>query len=163
MPDMITDRSPYPMQHGLSALVHDVARLRRKLLDGALRPVGLTRAQRWMLIQLSQYAEARISQAELAQKMAVGPVSLGEKLQLLEGLGYVARTRSRTDRRQNILQLTDNGFEALHHSTELTQSFNARALAGLKGDELAAAERVLAAIHANLMELDDEQRNAPPI
>lgn len=153
------DRSPYPMRHSLSALVHDVARLRRKLLDGALRPIGLTRAQRWMLIQLSQFGEGGVSQAELAETMRVGPVSLGEKLALLEALGYVERRRNAVDRRQNIVQLTNTGYQALHHSTELTGAFNAQALAGLKGEELLMAERVLATIHANLMGMDDEARN----
>lgn len=162
MSEMIIDRSPYPMRRGLSAFVHDVARLRRKLLDGILRPIGLTRAQRWMLIQLSQFGEAGISQTELAETMGVGPVSLGEKLNLLETLGYVVRTRSAIDRRQNILQLTDYGFRALHHSTELTQAFNVRALAGIADSDLATAERVLAAIHANLTEMDEDVRAGPP-
>lgn len=152
------DRSPYPMRLSLSALIHDVARLRRKLLDGALRPTGLTRAQRWMLIQLSQFGEAGISQAELAATMNVGQVSLGEKLGLLEGLGYIVRERSATDRRQNIVKLTNAGYQALHHSTELTQGFNAVAQAGLSEAEVTAAERVMATIHANLMAMDGEAK-----
>lgn len=156
------DRSPYPMRYSLSALVHDVARLRRKLLDGTLRPTGLTRAQRWMLIQLSQFGEGGVSQAELAETMRVGPVSLGEKLALLEALGYVERKRNAVDRRQNIVRLTDGGYRALHQSTELTATFNAQALAGLRGEDLAMAERVLATIHANLTGMDDTARNDQP-
>ena len=148
------DRSPYPMRRSLGALVHDVARLRRKRLDEALRPIGLTRAQRWMLIQLSQFGDDGISQVELAQAMQVGAVSLGEKLRLLETAGFVARVRSGTDRRQNVVRLTDAGYRALHQSTDVTQRFNRQLLAGLGDEELAAAEHVLTVLHAALSAKD---------
>lgn len=154
MADLTVDRSPYPMRQSLSALVHDVARLRRKLLDDALKPVGITRAQRWMLIQLSQYGEEGVSQAELAQAMQVGPVSLGEKLSLLEAQGCVARIRRVTDRRRNRVRLTDAGYRALRDSTAFTQAFNRQVLAGVTDQELVMAERVLAVIHANLTKMN---------
>ncbi len=49
---MSDTRKPYPLRISLGFLVHDVARLRRTRLDAELRPLGITRAQRWMLIQL---------------------------------------------------------------------------------------------------------------
>ncbi|WP_327753859.1 MarR family transcriptional regulator (plasmid) [Sphingobium sp. SJ10-10] len=150
------DRSPYPMRPSLSALIHDVARLRRKLLDEALRPTGLTRAQRWMLIQLSQFGEEGVSQTELARAMQAGVVSLGEKLSLLEAQGYVIRVRSATDRRQNKVRLTDEGYNALHHSTALTQAFNRQAMRGATDHELAVAQAVLAEIRANLLAMDQD-------
>ncbi|WP_313809291.1 MarR family transcriptional regulator [Sphingobium sp.] len=142
------------MRRTLSALVHDIARLRRKLLDAALRPVGITRAQRWMLIMLSQYGEQGVSQVELAQAMQVGAVSLGEKLGLLETQGYVVRVRSASDRRRNKVRLSDAGYRALHDSTALTQAFNRQAMMGLTDQELAMVERALAVIHANLTRMN---------
>lgn len=148
------DRSPYPMRLSLSALIHDVARLRRKLLDEALRPVSLPRSQRWMLIQLSQFGGEGISQKELAKAMQVGPVSLGEKLSLLEAQGYVVRIRSQLDRRENKVRLTDAGYQALRRSTALTQAFNSRTAANVTDQELVVAEAVLAQIRANLVAMD---------
>ena len=148
-------RRPYPMRISLGFLLHDVARIRRKLLDGVLRPLELTRAQRWLLIQLSQFGDAGISQAELADKMDMGPVSLGEKVLLLEKLGHVVRDRSPIDRRQKILRLTPAGDEALQRSTELTKAFNSDVLAGISPEDLEAAERVLAAMRANLLKMDE--------
>lgn len=156
MPEMPSSpRKPYPLRITLSFLVHDVARIRRTLLDSVLRPLGLTRAQRWMLIQLSQFGEQGISQAELAESMHVGPVSLGEKLLLLEALGYVVRTRGTSDRRQKVVQLTDAGYNALGQSTRLTQGFNEQVLAGIAPQDVQTAERVLDAMRANLMAMSD--------
>ncbi|MFT4054152.1 MAG: winged helix DNA-binding protein [Novosphingobium sp.] len=150
---MSSAHAPYPLRHSLGALIHDVARLRRKHLDHALRPLGLTRSQRWMLIQLSQFAHGA-NQTELAESMNVGLVSLGEKLALLEGLGYVRRTRSDADRRQKRVQLTDAGYDALHRSTQISEGFNAEVLAGLDAGAVAAAEQVLAHMYRRLTERD---------
>lgn len=147
-------RRPYPLKISLSFLIHDIARIRRKLLDNVLRPLGLTRAQRWMLIQLSQVGDEGIIQAGLAETMHVGPVSLGEKLLLLEGLGYIRRDRAPDDRRQKLVRLTDAGFDALHKSTDITGAFNNQALAGISAGDIEIAERVLGAIRANLMRME---------
>lgn len=156
MPEMpSSSRRPYPLRITLGFLVHDVARIRRTLLDYVLRPLGLTRAQRWMLIQLSQFGEQGISQVELAESMHVGPVSLGEKLLLLEALGYVVRTRGASDRRQKLVQLTDAGYGAMGQSTRLTQGFNAQVLAGIAPQDVQTAERVLDAMRANLMAMSE--------
>jgi MarR family transcriptional regulator for hemolysin len=151
-----SSRTPYPLRISLSFLIHDVARIRRTLLDGVLRPLALTRAQRWMLIQLSQFGERGVSQAELAETMHVGPVSLGEKLLLLEASGYVARTRGEQDRRQKLVRLTGAGYDALDQSTQVAQAFNDRILADIAPDDLAAAERVLGAMRANMMRMQGE-------
>ncbi|MGK2908264.1 MAG: MarR family winged helix-turn-helix transcriptional regulator [Sphingobium sp.] len=148
-------RAPYPLRISLSFLVHDVARMRRTRLDAVLQPVGLTRAQRWILIQLSQYGEEGVSQALLAENMHAGPVSLGEKLLLLEALGYVVRMRGSLDRRQKLVRLTDAGYDALNQSTRLTKGFNDAVLAGVSPHEIDIAERVLSAMHANLIAMGD--------
>jgi MarR family transcriptional regulator, transcriptional regulator for hemolysin len=151
---MFPPRTPYILRHSLGALVHDVARLRRKHLDHALRPLGLTRAQRWLLIQLSQFEEG-VSQTVLAESMKTGLVSLGEKLALLEALGYIERARSPVDRRQKLVRLTDAGYDALKRSTRISEAFNAEVLGGVDPDRVAAAEEVLAAMRARLTAMDE--------
>jgi MarR family transcriptional regulator, transcriptional regulator for hemolysin len=124
---MSPPRTPYILRHSLGALVHDVARLRRKHLDHALRPLGLTRAQRWLLIQLSQFEEGV----------------------------YIERARSPVDRRQKLVRLTDAGYDALKRSTRISEAFNAEVLGGVDPDRVAAAEEVLAAMRARLTAMDE--------
>jgi DNA-binding MarR family transcriptional regulator len=156
---MSASSRPYPLRISLGFLVHDVARMRRTRMDAALRPLGLTRSQRWMLIQLSQFGEGGVAQIRLADAMHVGPVSLGEKLLLLEQMGYVTRVRDDSDRRQKTVRLTPEGYAALEQSTRFAQDFNQAVAEGISPDEIAVAERVLAAMRRNLMKLgaDEEE------
>lgn len=154
---MSAPRQPYPLRVSLGFLVHDVARMRRTHMDAALRPLGLTRAQRWMLIHLSQYGAEGVTQAGLAEAMHVGPVSLGEKLLLLDQLGYISRTRGEVDRRQKMVRLTAEGYQALEQSTLCAQDFNRSVMQGIAAEDIAQAERVLAAMRDNLMAMGDDQ------
>jgi len=154
---MSDTRKPYPLRISLGFLVHDVARLRRTRLDAELRPLGITRAQRWMLIQLSQFGDAGVTQAQLAQAMHVGPVSLGEKLLLLEQLGYVSRVRGDVDRRQKRVRLTDEGYAALQQSTKRTNRFNRAVLKDVSPEDVAVAEHVLKAMRLQLLDMETDE------
>lgn len=153
---MPSPNRPYPLRVSLGFLIHEVARMRRTRMDAALRHLGLTRSQRWMLIQLSQFGETGVTQVRLAEAMHVGPVSLGEKLLLLEQLGYISRTRDGGDRRQKTVRLTQEGYDALEQSTLCAQDFNQAVAAGIAPADIASAERVLAAMRRNLMALDGD-------
>ena len=61
----------------LGFLIHDVSRLRRTVVDKALRPLGVTRSQWWLLANLSRHEGGGIVQTELSKVMDVGKVTLG--------------------------------------------------------------------------------------
>jgi len=69
-------------------LIHDVSRLRRTVVDKALRPLGVTRSQWWVLANLSRHNGGGMMQTELSKVMDVGKVTLGgliDRLEALEG------------------------------------------------------------------------------
>ena len=59
----------------LGFLVHDVSRLRRRVVDRALKPLGVTRSQWWVLAFLSR--SDGMSQVALADELDLGKVALG--------------------------------------------------------------------------------------
>src|SRR5271170_8425184 len=70
-------------------LIHDVSRLRRSVVDRALKPLGVTRSQWWVLAFLSR-ADG-MSQVALADELDVGKVALGQLIDRLEKTGFVSR------------------------------------------------------------------------
>jgi DNA-binding MarR family transcriptional regulator len=88
----------------LGFLVHDVSRLRRSVVDRALKPLGVTRSQWWVLAFLSR-ADG-MSQVALAEELDLGKVALGGLVDRLEKAGLVTRKFDKIDRRVKRVHLT---------------------------------------------------------
>ena len=136
-------------------LVHEVSRKRRNYFDRVLKPMGITRAQLVMLLQLERLPpDTGISQRQLAEEMNVRQVSLGEKVALLEASGCIERRIDAADRRQRNLFLTDLGRIVIQKSRKLVSNVNAEVLDGIPAEDIQAAERTLEAMRQNLARLD---------
>jgi len=88
----------------LGFLVHDVSRLRRRVVDRALKPLGVTRSQWWVLAFLSR--SDGMSQVALADELDLGKVALGQLIERLEKTGLVERRPDDADRRMKRVFLT---------------------------------------------------------
>lgn len=75
-------------------LIHDVSRLRRIVIDRALKPVGITRAQWWVLSFLGR--RDGMTQTALAGDLDLTKVAVGGLLERMQQGGLVER---RTDQR----------------------------------------------------------------
>src|ERR1700710_2264509 len=93
----------------LGFLVHDVSRVRRRVVDRALKPLGLTRSQWWVLAFLSR--RDGMSQVALADELDVGKVALGALVDRLEASALVSRHRDNVDRRVKRVHLTKAGIK----------------------------------------------------
>ena len=91
----------------LGFLVHDVSRLRRRVVDRALKPLGVTRSQWWVLAFLSR--SDGMSQVALADELDLGKVALGQLIDRLEKTGFVSRRADDEDRRVKRVFLTRRG------------------------------------------------------
>src|ERR1700719_5271052 len=80
-------KEDHPFRIGF--LIHDVSRLRRTVVDKALRPMGVTRSQWWVLANLSRHNGEGMMQTELAKVMDVGKVTLGGLIDRLESTGLL--------------------------------------------------------------------------
>ena len=88
----------------LGFLVHDVSRLRRRVVDRTLKPFGVTRSQWWVLAFLSR--SDGMSQVALADELDLGKVALGQLIDRLEKTGFVSRRPDEEDRRVKRVYLT---------------------------------------------------------
>ncbi|MBI4694117.1 MAG: MarR family transcriptional regulator [Gammaproteobacteria bacterium] len=139
----------------LGFLIHDTARLRRLAFDAALRPLGYTSAQASVLRHLS--SEHGLTQSELAARLDLGKVALGETVARLEAAGLLERRGDEGDRRLKRLHLTTAGRRAIAKLRTLAVALNEGILAGVDAADVDTAFRILAAIKANLLAVSRAQ------
>jgi len=139
-----------PQEVRIGFLVHDVSRMRRTLFDQAMKPLGITRSQWWVLSQLSRHARSGMLQTELARDLDVGKVTVGGLIDRLEVAGYVVRQPEKTDRRAKRIMITERGHEILQEMVAVGHRLNGIILQGLAPEAVAAAERALETMKENI-------------
>jgi DNA-binding MarR family transcriptional regulator len=88
-------------------LIHDVSRLRRVVVDRALKPLGITRSQWWVLAFLSR--RDGMTQTALAADLDLTKVAIGGLLDRMETAGFVERRADQSDGRARRVYLTRAG------------------------------------------------------
>src|SRR3546814_11028934 len=78
-------------------LIHDVSRLRRVVVDRALKPLGITRSQWWVLAFLSR--RDGMTQIALAVDLDLTMVAIGGLLYRMEAAGLVELCADASDGR----------------------------------------------------------------
>ena len=132
-------------------LVHDVSRMRRTLYDQAVKPLGLTRSQWWVLAQLSrQKMPDGMLQTELANVLDVGKVTIGGLVDRLEERGFVLRSPDREDRRAKRVRVTPEGRKVLKQMVRLSGQLNSTIFAGFSDEEVRIAETFLDRMKSNI-------------
>jgi MarR family transcriptional regulator, organic hydroperoxide resistance regulator len=116
-----------------------LSRLRGR--DTHLGGSELSHAQFELLIELEERGE--LPAGELAAAARLTPATVTQMLDHLAECGHVERVRSDTDRRVVVSRLTPEGRSKIEAKREAWKSRWERALAGVHGEELDAARRVL--------------------
>ena len=145
-------KEEHPFRIGF--LIHDVSRLRRTVVDNALRPMGVTRSQWWVLANLSRHNGKGMMQTELAKVMDVGKVTLGGLIDRLEASGLVKRQADPSDRRAKRVVMTPKGIKLLADIQEIATEVNARIMNGILRNDIARAETVLYKMKQQLIAMD---------
>jgi len=143
-----------PGQFRLGFLVHDVARLRRTVVDKALKPLGVTRSQWWVLANLSRYSDEGMMQTELANAMDIGKVALGGMLDKLEANGHLVRTPDPADRRAKRLALTDSGVKLLTAVELRAAALNRVMIRDVAIENVLVTEETLQLLKTRLIDMD---------
>lgn len=128
----------------LGYLIHDVSRLRRKAFDEVVKPLGVTRAQWWIIAHLARHDG--MVQTQLAQMLDVGKASLGALLDRLESTGFIERRPEPNDRRAKRVFLTKSSLQLLEKLVAAENAFNAAILAGLTDKDRTELIRLLTSI-----------------
>ena len=121
-------------------LIHDVSRMRRTLFDQAMKPLGITRSQWWVLSQLSRHTRSGMLQTELARDLDVGKVTVSGSIDRLETSGHVARMPDAADRRAKRILITEQGRGVMKQMVSVGQTLNQIILARVPPEEIAQTE-----------------------
>jgi DNA-binding MarR family transcriptional regulator len=157
MPSRI-NKTFQPGEFRLGFLVHDVSRLRRTVVDKALKPLGITRSQWWVLANLSRRIGEGMMQTELAKVLDIGKVALGGLLDRLEANGYIVRKADPIDRRAKRVEMTRAGAALLEQIHDHTTSLNKDMMKGVSAADIRATEEILYRMKRRLIEMDNELR-----
>ena len=125
----------------LGFLIHDVSRMRRSAYDQFMKPLGVTRAQWWVLAYLSRHDG--MMQTQLADVLEVGKASLGDVIESLERSGWVERRPDPTDKRAKRVYLAKAAQGLIKRMTAMENEFNGQILGELNTAERAELSRSL--------------------
>ena len=145
-------KEDHPLRLGF--LIHDVSRLRRTVVDKALRPMGVTRSQWWVLANLSRHNGDGMMQTELAKVMDVGKVTLGGLIDRLETTGLLKRLADPSDRRAKRVVMTPRGTKLLADIQGIAAQVNAQIMNGISRSDISRTETVLYKMKQQLISMD---------
>jgi DNA-binding MarR family transcriptional regulator len=151
-PTPLPDQAALRRDIRLGYLVHDVSRMRRTAFDQLMKPLGITRAQWWVLAHLSRHDG--MAQTQLASMLDVGKASLDSLLDRLEATSFIERRPDAVDRRVKRVFLSRSSQQLLERLVTIETAFNEQILAGLSGEDRDALIRMLSSIKEALLKLE---------
>lgn len=132
-------------------LIHDVSRLRRIVVDRALKPRGITRSQWWVLAFLSR--RDGMTQTALAADLDLTKVAIGGLLDRMEAGGFVERRSDPNDGRARRVFLTREGVKFVVAIRESVEQVELGILSRIPGERLDQAAETLLLLKETLLEI----------
>jgi DNA-binding MarR family transcriptional regulator len=144
-------------------LIHDVSRLRRIVVDRALKPLGVTRSQWWVLAFLSR--RDGMTQTALSIDLDLTKVAIGGLLDRMEASGLVERRSDPKDGRARRVYLTKAGQKLVVNIRATVEQVELGILSKIPETELDIAAAALLSLKNTLLEMvdaddADDDRNA---
>lgn len=140
-------------------LIHDVSRLRRVVVDRALKPLGITRSQWWVLAFLSR--RDGMTQTALAGDLDLTKVAIGGLLDRMESAGFVERRADASDGRTRRVYLTRAGTKLVTAIRKSVEDIELQILDKISEDALNQASTTLLTIKDTLLEIAASEGYAP--
>jgi MarR family transcriptional regulator, transcriptional regulator for hemolysin len=137
--------APFPLPIGLR--LTQVARAVERAFDEALGEAGGT-LPIWLIL-LNLKIRKPANQRELAEAVGVREATLTHHLNAMDARGLVTRTRYITNRRVQVVVLTEAGEAAFTALREAAIAFDAKLRAGLADADLATLSTLLGQLAAN--------------
>ena len=132
-------------------LIHDVSRLRRIVVDRALKPLGITRSQ-WSVLAFLTRRDG-MTQTALADDLDLTKVAIGGLVDRMEQAGFVERRADERDARARRVYLTDAGQTLVRKRRKSVEAVESEILDALPKDELDAAAKTLVKLKRRLLDL----------
>ena len=138
----------------LGLALAEVSRLWRHVLDGRLKPLGLSTARWVALVNLSAHPEG-MTQNALALRVGIKGSTLVRQLDLLEADGWVVRRAQPGDRRVKRVFLTPKARPALASIAAVGRRLRREVLRDCSEAEIRACNRLLGRVKSRLQPLAD--------
>lgn len=139
----------------IAAMIHSVARMRRNTFDQMMKPLGVTRAQWWVLAQLSRHDG--MMQTQLADVLDVGKSSVGALIERLESAKLIERIPDPIDKRGKRVYLTRVAYQLVKRMIDEENRFNQQMLSRLSAEEGDQLIRLLGNIEAAISKMDTRE------
>jgi MarR family transcriptional regulator for hemolysin len=142
-------QSQQQLRDGFARLIARAGRQWRRAVDRRLQPFGLTEATWLPLIYLAR-APVPMRQKDLAAALVLDGSSVVRLLDALAATGLIERREESADRRAKTIAVTDRGLSIIDRVEAVSREVRSATLAGLSGDDIEIATRVLDVVCQNL-------------
>ena len=138
----------FSAERHIGTALRETYRAFARALSQNLAPLGLTLSM-WFALRSLWEADG-LGQAELGRRIELNPAAVVAVLKALEVAGLVTRRRTRKDRRIYNVFLTAAGRKLRTRATALALQVDARALRGVKHEEIEQVLATLKRLRSNL-------------
>lgn len=135
----------------LGLLLHDGSRQLRRCFEQRAASYGLSSAQWRLLVHVLR--EGGVTQARLADRLEIEPISVSRLVDRMEQAGWVERQADPNDRRIKIIVATETTHKLKAEVKAIAHSVYAEALSGLPPEAQAALLSGLATLNETLSNL----------
>lgn len=138
----------FSAERHIGTALRETYRAFARALTQNLAPLGLTLSM-WFALRSLWEADG-LSQAELGRRIELNPAAVVAVLKALEVAGLVIRRRTRRDRRIYNVFLTAAGRKLRTRATALALQVDARAIRGVRHEEIEQVLATLKRLRSNL-------------
>lgn len=130
------------LEERFAEALHSTARSWRQAIDRRLKGLGMSQAS-WLTIAVACKAPEPLSQSEIADRLGVEGATMVAMIDRLVKAGLVARQPCESDRRINLVVLTEDGRRVFETVKAEAAAVRRELLARLDPAKLAVATEIL--------------------
>ncbi len=130
-----------------------LTRQHRTVCGNSIGTLGVHRSQHVILMHLASTDEIP-SQKELAKAFGVSPAAIVTHLQKLEKAGYITRSASTDDRRNNEIRITEEGRRVVLESRRIFSGIDRIMMRGVTEEEAEMLRRITDKLSQNLSDIE---------
>ena len=131
-------------------------RMHKRMLDGVIEYIGITRAQHIFLMHLYHYGKCP-SQKDMARHLDITPAAVTGIIKKLEADGYVMRTLG-IDTRNNEIMITEKGRRAVEEAQKIFEDIDEALFDSFSEDEIVKYAEFLKRMQDNMKKFSEEKK-----
>ena len=127
------------------------------VVESGIKDLGLHRSMHIMLYHIAK-CDTPPSQKDLAQMLNISPAAGATTIERLDTEGYIEKTVLNTDRRTNLITVSEKGRSALDQVSGIIGKTDEDIFAGLGEEEIDAFIKTLDTIIGNIKAIKEKKK-----